>query len=125
MATRDAEDQLIAAIREVEQRLVAARTHSDVTDRAAWAGGGGISFESPVTIADPTVRSLAMHVLDRVGLRPGRTSRQRGVTFVIDVPDVFLREAVEPELKRLELAHAEYTAATLRALIERAFPRQR
>lgn len=119
-----AEDQLIAAIRGAEQRLGAARASSDIADREAWAAGAALSFEAAITIADPAVRSLAMRLLARVGLRPGRTSRQRGVTFVIDVPDVFLREAVEPELKRLELAYAEYSAAMLRGLTERAFPRE-
>lgn len=124
MTGRAAEDRLIAALRAAEQRLAAARSSSDIADREAWAAGAAMSFESPVTITDPAARSLAMRVLERVGLRPGRSSRQRGVTFVIDVPDVFLREVVEPELKRVELAYAEYAAAALRELTERAFPRE-
>lgn len=92
-----------------------------VVDHPAWARGAALVFDSPITIEDPVVRSLAVQILTRLGLKPGRSSRQRGVTFVIEAPDVFLREAVIPELKRLELAYAEYSREVLRSVMLRAF----
>lgn len=116
------ERKLVMAIQAMEQRLTIASKKSAVLDAEAWSKRvPELPFEAPVTIEDPILRGLAIRILARHGLRPGRSSRARGVTFVIDVPDVYRREVVEPELKRLELAYGEYQSAVLRRLEALAF----
>lgn len=115
------EAAFLAAVELVEQRIMVGLRDSAELDRAAWGERGPLAFEAEVVLPDPVVRTLALRILHRQGLRPGRSSRQRGVAFALDVPDLVLRAVILPELKRLEIAHATYATAVQQRLAALAF----
>lgn len=115
------EAEFLAAVEHVEQRIMVGLRDSAELDRGAWGERGPLAFEAEVVLPDPVVRTLALRILHRQGLRPGRTSRQRGVAFSLDVPDLVLRAVLLPELKKLEVAYAEYATAVLQRLAGLAF----
>lgn len=115
------EREFLAAVEYVEQRIMVGLRDSAEVDRVAWGERGALAFEAEVVLPDPVVRTLALRILHRQGLRPGRSSRQRGVAFSLDVPDLVLRSVILPELKKLEIAYASYASAVLQRLVGLAF----